>query len=393
MQNKAPVEWLSAAEEVLALFNQQQYLDAEQAAQAFTATHSQVGFGWKALGLALQRQDRATEAIAPLRRAVELLPDDAEAQANLGLVLLGQELLDDAHTHLQCAVALNPQQLAGLSGLGMICQKRGQLPDAIDYYRQVLALRLLQPTHVLAQPHREPFNSQQNEALMWQTLAQLAAAGVHAFATAGTLLGLQREGHLLPFDKDIDFGLPFTEHDAAAACLLKHGWQESTQNYGLINPRAYQHLARGLSLDLFGYVVEAETGITLGGLWLKNAPPGCSRLTENPTIHLETVPGPQGQVWALADPHGWLATIYGDWRTPDPDYDTVIAAKNLRGFALLTQCYAFSRIFENWNKGSLKKALSTTRHSLRHLPDDSLLLQVEQHLAAALQATKMKDRV
>lgn len=388
----APATCLSATDEILDLFNQQQYGAAEKAALAFTMLHSEVGFGWKALGLSLHRQGRAADALAPLRQAVELLPDDAEAHTNLGVALFDQVQLDDAKTQFRRALALEPLRIAGLVGLGLVYHQQGQLPRAIVHYRRALEVRLLQPTQSLEQPHHESFSSQQNEALMWQALAQLAADGVHAFATAGTLLGLQREGHLLSFDKDIDFGLPFAEHDRASACMLKHGWQENTNNYGLINPRAYQHIATGLSLDLFGYKVEADTGITLGGLWLKDAPPGWSRVTENPTIHLTTLPGPRGVVWALADPHAWLESIYGDWRTPDPDFDTVIAAKNLRGFSLLMQCYAFNRIFDNWNKGCLNKALSTTRHSLRHLPDDSLLLQVEQHLVAAHKPQKIRNK-
>jgi tetratricopeptide (TPR) repeat protein len=344
------------------------------------------------LGFALLQCGLIADSIDTSRAAQTLAPGHPQIKCNLGHALLKAGNLGDAGDSFLGVLQLSPDCVDAIIGYGVVSQLKGRLPEAIACYRQALALRLLQSSQVLAQPHRESFSSPQNEALMWQALAQLAAAGVHAFATAGTLLGLQREGCLLPFDKDIDFGLPFAEHDQASACLLANGWQESTNNYGLINPRAYQHIATGLSLDLFGFKVEADTGITLGGLWLKDAPPGWSRVTENPTIHLTSVPGPQGVVWALADPHAWLENVYGDWRTPDPDFDTVIAAKNLRGFALLTQCYAFSRIFENWNKGSLNKALSTTRHTLRHLPDDSLLLQVEQHLVAAHKPQKLRKK-
>ncbi|MBY0411644.1 MAG: tetratricopeptide repeat protein [Burkholderiaceae bacterium] len=342
------------------------------------------------LGVALLDCGFAMEAIAVLREAKMLAPDNLQIKCNLGLALLKLGNRTEAAHYFLDVLRVSPDHLDATFAYGTVCHQDGQLPQAIAFYRKALALRLLQPTQVLAQPHRVSFSSPQNETLMWQALAQLATAGVHAFATAGTLLGLQREGRLLPFDKDIDFGLPFAEHDRARVCLLKQGWQENTQRYGLINPRAYQHIATGLSLDLFGYTVDAGTGITLGGLWLKEGPTGWSRVTENPTIHLTSVPGPHGVVWALADPRGWLETMYGDWRTPDPDFDTVIAAKNLRGFSLLTQCYAFNRIFQHWNNGNLKKALSTTRHSLRHLPDDALLLQAERHLVDALATTKSK---
>ena len=90
---------------------------------------------------------------------------------------------------------------------------------------------------------------------------------------------------------------------------------------------------------------------------------------------------PEGRIWALDEPEAWLAALYGpDWRTPDPDFDSTVAAHNLRSFSLLTQCYAFSRIYQKWLQGQLPKALALTRHSLRHLPDDALLLRVQRCL-------------
>jgi hypothetical protein len=94
---------------------------------------------------------------------------------------------------------------------------------------------------------------------------------------------------------------------------------------------------------------------------------------------------PEGSpIWTLAEPEGWLRTLSGDWRTPDPDFDTIIAARNLCGFSLMTQCYALGRIYARWESGNLRKALAATRHSLRHLPDDELLLKVEQRLSGML---------
>ncbi len=69
---------------------------------------------------------------------------------------------------------------------------------------------------------------------------------------------------------------------------------------------------------------------------------------------------------------------------PDPDFDTVIAAYNQRGFPVITQCYALYRIYSRWQEGQLSKALATTRHSLRKQPDEILLQQVAAHLQAAL---------
>lgn len=264
---------------------------------------------------------------------------------------------------------------------GVAAHLRGDLPSAVQHYRAALAsqcgttLRLLQPVPAPV------FDSVAAEARLWQILVQLAGVGVHAFVTSGCLLGLVRGGRLLPFDKDLDIGLPFAEIQVAVDWLLQHGWQRIAMPQGMVNP-VMLHDGQGLSLDLCGFVADEGTGRALGGFWLQEVPADWQRVTQFPVLHLHQVQRPEGMVWALADPHAWLASLYGaDWRTPDPEFDAVIAAPNLRGFALLTQCYAYSRIYQAWLEGRLQKAAALICQSLRHLPDDALLLQVQQRVA------------
>lgn len=376
-----------AESEICLLLNQQRYPEAEQAARSMTVALPDSGFGWKALGAVLHHQARSAEAIASMQEAVRLLPGDAEAHANLGHAHNACGLLDEAQAHFECALALAPTCAPFLVDIGALCLRRGQLPLAMTHLRRALELRLYQTSQQAEPVVRPAFDTPAHEALLWQTLAELAHAGVHAFAHAGTLLGLEREGRLLPFDKDLDLGLPYAERGVAHACLLASGWKEDIPIFGLINPRSYQHIETGLALDLCFFRVEESTGKTISGFWLDQIPQHWNRITEYPTLNLVRQKRPSGWVWALAEPHPWLQALYNDWRTPDPDFDTTISAYNQRGFSLLTQCFALLRIFYHWHRGDLKKALATTRHSLRQLPDDTLLQQVHLHLQAAMQPT------
>ena len=268
-----------------------------------------------------------------------------------------------------------------LAAAGAAAHLKGELPQAVQHYRAALASQCRTTLRLVQVPPSPAFDSVAAQARLWQVLVQLAGAGVHAFATSGTLLGLVREGALLPFDKDLDLGLPFAEMPAAIDCLLQHGWHRAAAPQGMVNP-VMLHDGNGLSLDLFGFVAEEGSGLALCGFWLQGVPADWQRVTQFPVLHLHQQRRPEGWVWAVTDPQAWLAALYGpDWRTPDPEFDTVIAAHNLRGFALLTQCYAFSRIYHAWLQGRLHKAAALTRQSLRHLPDDALLLQVQQRLA------------
>jgi hypothetical protein len=153
----------------------------------------------------------------------------------------------------------------------------------------------------------------------------------------------------------------------------------------LINPRDFRHQESGVVVDLCGVGLEESTGKVIGGFWKAGLPWAWQRITEYPApLSLHQIHRPEGLVWALDHPESWLEALYGDWRTPDPDFDTVIGARNLRGFTLLTQCYALARINNNWQHGNIPKALSLIRHCLRHQPDNALFQQIEQHLQETL---------
>jgi hypothetical protein len=214
-------------------------------------------------------------------------------------------------------------------------------------------------------------------------LTRFAAAGIQGFATAGTLLGLVRDGALLPFDKDMDVALPFREMNAAARCLEADGWNEDHGSFGLINPRSFVHRKTGFVVDLCGLVAEADSGRARGGFWIGNIPQEWNRITEFPVVQLKKVHRPEGIVWSLVNPEQWLEALYGNWRTPDPHFDTVLCAKNLRGFSLLTQCFAWQRTVAMWESGQLQKAAAIARACSQHQPDEDLWRQVIKYCEKA----------
>ncbi|GAB3349417.1 tetratricopeptide repeat protein [Chromohalobacter beijerinckii] len=324
------------------------------------------------------------EGIENLEKAVYLSPKMASALVELGQAYMKNNDLEKSLSTLKETLEIAPNSPAVHVAYGSINQRIGELPKAVDSYKEALRLRLNYPTKKKEHRLRTDFGKQSTEELLWDTLSLLAKSGVHAFASYGTLLGLVRDGELLPFDKDLDFGLPQSEMENACQCLERNGWVPLEIN-NLINPRAFFHPVKKVSLDLSGFVVDPKTGDTFTGFWMSNIPYEWSRNTKYIDIELYKDESPTGQpIWSLVNPEAWLEVIYGDWKTPDPYFDTVIAAKNLCGFSLLTQCYAYSRVFSHWEKGNLRKALATTEHSQQHLPNDELLNQVTTHLNAAL---------
>lgn len=324
---------------------------------------------------------QAAQAWALLQQLAQAHPQHAVVPRLQGAVLSATGQPTQALVFYRAALALAPNDAQILVAAGACLHLLGQLPLAVQHYRAALVWQCCAPLRMVDLPHASVFDSAAAEQRLWQVLTALASAGVHAFATSGTLLGLVREGHVLPFDKDLDIGLPFDEMQTAIEFLLQNGWHRAAAPQGMVNP-VMLHDGQGLSLDLCGFVAEQCSGAALSGFWLQGASADWQRVTQYPVLRLHQQQRPEGMVWAVTDPEAWLVALYGpDWRTPDPDFDTVIAAHNLRGFAVLTQCYAFSRIYQAWLQGRLQKAAALTRQSLRHLPDDALLLQVQQRLA------------
>ncbi|MBS0345483.1 MAG: tetratricopeptide repeat protein [Proteobacteria bacterium] len=284
------------------------------------------------------------------------------------------------------ALTLEPDDSQSHTGAGRCLQVQGALQQALAHFRAALHYQCQRPKHAITPPSPAAFDHRAAEDTLWQVLAQLATAGIHAFATSGTLLGLTREGHLLPFDKDLDIGLPFEQMEAAAASLKAAGWKRKINMDGMVTPQEWH--GPGVALDLCGFLPDPVTRKVISGFWFQRPEHPWSRVTEFPDLTLQPRNSPHGKVWHLADPEAILVPLYGEcWRVPDPDFDTVIAACNMRGCSVLTQCYAFARIYSSWVLGRLNKALSLARHTLRHLPDDEVLRQAEAVLSCQIAQT------
>lgn len=201
---------------------------------------------------------------------------------------------------------------------GIRLQKKAQLDLAVECFRKALAIKLTEPREapMTAEAISEGFDKPATEELLWDTLSVLARAGIHAFACSGTLLGIVREGGLLPFDKDLDFGVPESEALKAKNVLMRHGWIE-VRIPNLINPISFYHLRSGITLDLIKFAIKDER--VIGGFWLEGIPMEWARIAYYPSLTLEKKISPNGKpIWHLADAEAWLESIYGEWKKPDP---------------------------------------------------------------------------
>ena len=125
--------------ELAALAAAARFPDLEKKAREILAAQPQSGVAWKALGVALQCQEK--DAIPELERAVALLPQDVEAHSNLGAALRRAGRLDAAMASLRRALQLRPDIAEVWNNLGNIQVELGHATAAIASFHQALELK------------------------------------------------------------------------------------------------------------------------------------------------------------------------------------------------------------------------------------------------------------
>jgi tetratricopeptide (TPR) repeat protein len=125
---------------LVALFTQRRYAEAESIALGLIKRFPRHGFAWKALGTVRKRQGRKDEAIAALRKAAELMPEDAETHNNLGNALREQGRTSEAEELYRHALLLRPTYVEAHYNLGYVLKDQKRVEEAETQYRRALEL-------------------------------------------------------------------------------------------------------------------------------------------------------------------------------------------------------------------------------------------------------------
>jgi len=194
------------------------------------------------------------------------------------------------------------------------------------------------------------------ERQVWDLLARLKEAGCPVFAFAGTLLGLERDGRLLPNDKDADFAVWLEDFAPACRALQALGFTPVGNAPPFSNVASLHAPATGLSLDLFGIRRDARRRRLEGGAWVYGRPASHQRITHYPWLELAPREGPAGPVWWPEPAEGLLAALYGDWRSPQPEWDSLVSCLAVQETNLQWRCWALKSLGERWLAGDLGRA-------------------------------------
>jgi tetratricopeptide (TPR) repeat protein len=110
--------------------------------------------GLVALGVALQRQGRSSEAAATLSEAVRLQPTNPWAHRNLGACLLALGRPEEAVRSLREAVRISPSDAVAWCGLGQALEANAQDAEASEAFLRSLDLNEYGPSAEVAREGR-----------------------------------------------------------------------------------------------------------------------------------------------------------------------------------------------------------------------------------------------
>jgi len=126
---------------LLELYQNGRVSDSEDLAMSFIYEFPKHQFAWKVLGAVLGKTARKDEALTANQKAVQLMPQDAEAHYNLGNTLLEFGRLGEAEAGYKQAIALKPDYAEAHNNLGNTLKMLEKLEEAELSYKQTIALK------------------------------------------------------------------------------------------------------------------------------------------------------------------------------------------------------------------------------------------------------------
>jgi Flp pilus assembly protein TadD len=363
------------------------------------------------LGVILKEIGRLEEAEACYRRTLEIKPAYANAHSNLGNTLMKMGQLCEAEASFRCALTINsrlievhhnlgcnlfeqgryseaeasfrralkitPANCEALAELGIVLPALGRLEEAEACLRQsLILLRTKLDKHVLlssGRPNPRPvMNLEGARQTLFEARSRLMAANLPFFLSNGTLLGIVRNGDLLPHDKDMDIGLPWDvnrHHLLEILCsgnVFQNLRAERNNDADLQFNIALKHRNTNSGLDLFFYLPDGDHFMCSFNC---RAQPMTSRPRKFSIGTLDW----RGVSWPVPDPTDqYLTDFYGEhWRIPDPYFDTVLSSNCQTPESCdARRVFGYRRLFERLKHREWDKAMGYCRQLLGLRNDD-----------------------
>ena len=137
----------SELQNLLSLYQNKHFNDAEKLALKLTQRFPYDQFAWKVLAIIHKYNGRMSEALALNKKVIEIDPKDTEAHYNLGNTLKELNKFEDAEESYKKAIKLKPDYAEAHNNLAIMLRELGKLEDAKISYQVAIDLK---PDHTHA---------------------------------------------------------------------------------------------------------------------------------------------------------------------------------------------------------------------------------------------------
>ena len=309
------------------------------------------------MALLMIDEDRYEEAIEIVNKALKIAPKAIELYVILGTCYIK---IDETNKALKLAnkaleIDSNSPKIHHL--IGEIYIKQGELDKALESLHNSLEFYLkdLKGAKIINPPAISKYMDTKNAKIALKKVYKaFKEKNIKIFLSSGTLLGIVRDGDLLPYDKDMDLGVDWNvSKELVEKTLTEAGFRienTSTEDKKWLITSADREL--GVTIDIFFYKKLPDK--TVYGFHGEPYP----ILWEFPHFELSTIEF-NGDKWLIPSPYEmYCRTAYGeDWTIPNANYDTIISSSNLaKKSKKLSICFGISRLIENIRRNNYKKA-------------------------------------
>ena len=126
---------------LLALYKNGQYDDAEKIAISLTKEFPKNQFAWKVLGAVFKQTERIDESLFAMQKSVHLGPQDSEAHYNLGTILQELGKLEGAEVSFKKAITLKSDYAEAYNNLGNTLKEMRRFEEAEASFKKALRLK------------------------------------------------------------------------------------------------------------------------------------------------------------------------------------------------------------------------------------------------------------
>ena len=316
-------------------------------------------------GVCLRDNGRKEEALEQFKKVLELDANNPQGYINIAGLYLEKREIERAAPYVFKSYELDPENENILSSAAVYFQASGEVEKSVEFVKKALAIKCRKYPAGFMQRKKGYMNTSIAKEALHALHEAIEKLQIQYFLAFGTLLGIVRDGDLLPHDKDMDIGVPFElPRPQLFAALDRFGF-ECGQKDKLLNPNTYNisvtHKASKIPIDLF-FFKRTESGFVTG---IDTKPVALT--WSFPYFKLEYCRW-RDKLWLIPhEPEVFLATTYGaNWKVPDPYFDTVVSGCNRnRESDPVALAYAYTRMYDRIERQEWQKALGYCRQILR----------------------------